>query len=106
MIKHLFYLFISFFGINAAANAQAQELVIKYQLKTPEEKTKVAMEKLTVFKLSKDANEKTHKVIAEFYKDQQKMLDGAIKNGVGNVDAYKAKKLKLAADRDDKLKKV
>lgn len=64
------------------------------------------MEKLKAFKLSPDANEKTNKVLAEFYKDQQKMLDGAIKNGVGNVDAYKAKKQKLVADRDDKLKKL
>ncbi len=85
---------------------QAQELVIKYQFKTPEEKTKLAMDKLKDFKLSPDAGEKTNKVIGEFYKDQQKMLDAAIKNGVSNVEQYKAKKLKLAADRDDKLKKL
>lgn len=89
-----------------SAASQAQELVIKYQFKTPEEKTKLAMEKLKDFKLNKDASEKTDKVLAEFYKDQQKMLDGAIKNGVGNVEQYKAKKLKLVADRDDKLKKL
>lgn len=94
-----------FFACGANA-LHAQDLIIKYQFKTPEEKTKVAMEKIKALKLSNDANDKTGKVLAEFYKDQQKMLDGAIKNGVGNVEQYKAKKLKLVADRDDKLKKV
>jgi len=86
--------------------AQSQELVIKYQFKTPEEKTKVAMGKLEAFKLSPDVGNKTNKVLVEFYRVQQKMLDGAIKNGVGNVEVYKAKKLKLASERDDKLKKI
>lgn len=94
------------FLIFSASALQAQELVMKYQFRTPEEKTKLAMEKLKDFKLSKDASEKTDKVLAEFYKDQQKMLDGAIKNGVSNVEQYKAKKLKLATERDDKLKKL
>jgi hypothetical protein len=94
------------FALSGSAALQAQELVIKYQFKTPEEKTRLAMDKLKDFKLSPDAGEKTNKVLAEFYKDQQKMLDGAIKNGVSDVEQYKAKKLKLVADRDDKLKKV
>lgn len=85
---------------------QAQDLIIKYQFRTPEEKTKLALDKLKDFKLKSDDSDKTAKVLAEFYKDQQKMLDGAIKNGVSNVEEYKAKKLKLAADRDDKLKKL
>src|SRR5687768_10379653 len=101
MKKHILFLAFAFLGISAV---NGQELIIKYQFKTPEDKTKIAMEKLKDFKLSKDNSEKTNKVIGEFYKDQQKMLDGAVKNGVGNVDAYKAKKLKLAADRDEKLK--
>ena len=94
------------FLIFGSSNIDAQELVMKYQFKTPEEKTKLAMDKLKDFKLSKDANEKTGKVLAEFYKDQQKMLDGAIKNGVSNVEQYKAKKLKILEDMDDKLKKL
>ena len=92
--------------ISGGVALKAQDIVIKYQFKTPEEKTKIAMDKLNEFKLSADAREKTNKVLAEFYKDQQKMLDGAIKNGVSNVEQYKAKKLKLATDRDDKLKKL
>lgn len=95
-----------FLFVSGGIAVQAQELVVKYQFRTPEEKTKLAMEKLKDFRLSADAGEKTNKVLAEFYKDQQKMLDGAIKNGVSNVDQYKVKKLKLAADRDDKLKKL
>ncbi|MEO5984013.1 MAG: hypothetical protein ABIP80_00830 [Ferruginibacter sp.] len=79
---------------------------MKYQFKTPEEKTRNAMEKLKIYKLLPDANDKTAKVIGEFFKEQQKMLDGAIKNGVTNVEAYKAKKAKLAVERDDKLKKI
>lgn len=97
---------VALFVLLSGTATQAQELVIKYQFKTPEEKTKLAMDKLKDLKLSNDASDKTNKVLAEFYKDQQKMLDGAIKNGVSNVDQYKAKKLKLVADRDDKLKKV
>lgn len=92
--------------VSGTTAIQAQELIIKYQFRTPEEKTKLAMDKLKDLKLSNDANEKTNKVLAEFYKDQQKMLDGAVKNGVSNVEQYKAKKMKLVADRDDKLKKV
>ncbi len=45
-------------------------------------------------------------MIGEFYREQQKMLDGAVKNGVANVEAYKAKKAKLAIERDGKLKKI
>lgn len=105
-MKKIFVFCVVLLGLQFGANAQAQELIIKYQLRTPEDKTKLAMEKLKDFKLSKDNNEKTSKVLMEFYKDQQKMLDGAIKNGVGNVDAYKAKKQKLVVDRDDKLKKI
>jgi len=85
---------------------KAQDLIIKYQFKTPVEKTKAAMEKLKDLKLGQDASDKANKVIGEFYKDQQKMLDGAIKNGVGNPEVYKAKKLKLVVERDDKLKKL
>ena len=96
---------LAFFGATNL-HAQGQELIIKYQFKTPDEKTKAAMERIKEFKLSPDAFEKSTKVVEEFYKDTQKMLDGAIKNGVSDVNAYKAKKLKLAADRDDKLKKI
>jgi hypothetical protein len=84
----------------------AQDVVVKYQLRTPGDKTKLAMEKVKSFNLSKDDNEKTDKVIGEFYKDEQKMLDAAIKNGIPDINAYKAKKVKLAEDRDDKLKKI
>ena len=94
------------FALFSFVTGNAQDLIIKYQFKTPAEKTNAAMEKLKSFKLSPDANEKTAKVIGEFYKDQQKMLDKAVKEGVGDVNVYKAKKLKLAADRDDKLKKI
>lgn len=96
-------MFIALSGLSAL---KAQELIIKYQFKTPEEKTKVVMEKLKEFKLGSDASDKANKVFSEYYKDQQKMLDAAIKNGVGDVNAYKAKKMKMAADRDDKLKKL
>jgi hypothetical protein len=99
--------FVLFLLMYAAGQAvQSQDLIIKYQFKTPEEKTRNAMEKLKSYKLSTDAHEKTVKVIGEFYKQQQKMLDGAVKNGVANVEAYKAKKAKLALERDDKLKKI
>jgi len=103
MKKHILILFIAICGFTSG---KAQDLIIKYQFKTPEEKTKVAMDKIKDFKLSPDANNKTGKVIGEYYKDHQKMLDGAIKNGVGNIEVYKAKKVKLATDRDDKLKKI
>src|SRR6476661_8242123 len=103
MKKHILFIALAIFRLTSV---KSQDLIIKYQFKAPEEKTKAAMEKLKDFKLSGDASEKTNKVIGEFYKDQQKMLDGAVKNGVGDVNAYKAKKVKLAADRDDKLKKL
>lgn len=103
MKKHILFIVFALFSLTSV---KAQELIIKYQFKTPVEKTKAAMEKLKDFKLGADASDKTNKVIGEFYKGHQKMLDAAVKNGVGNVDAYKAKKLKLAADRDDKLKKL
>lgn len=103
MKKHLLFIL---FATLSLTSVKAQELVIKYQFKTPEEKTKAAMDKIKDLKLNADASDKTNKVIGEFYKDQQKMLDAAVKNGVGDVTVYKAKKLKLAADRDDKLKKL
>lgn len=106
MKKHILFIALAIFSLTSAYAQEKSELIIRYQFRTPEEKTKIAMEKLKDFKLSADARDKTVKVIGEFYKDQQKMLDGAVKNGVGNVEAYKAKKLKHAADRDDKLKKL
>lgn len=103
MKKHILFIL---FAVLTLTSVKAQELIIKYQFKTPEEKTKVAMEKIKDLKLNADASDKTNKVIGEFYKDQQKMLDAAVKNGVGDITVYKAKKLKLATDRDDKLKKL
>ncbi|MEO6583142.1 MAG: hypothetical protein ABIO05_02390, partial [Ferruginibacter sp.] len=73
MKKTVLFAILTFFGATNL-HAQAQELIIKYQFKTPEEKTKAAMEKVKELKLSTDAAEKTNKVIGEFYKDQQKML--------------------------------
>ncbi len=91
-MKKIFFALLAIFSISSL---KAQDLIIKYQFKTPEEKTKVAMDRLKDLKLNIDANDKASKVIGEFYKDQQKMLDGAVKNGVGNIEAYKAKKMKL-----------
>jgi Tfp pilus assembly protein PilV len=106
MKKHLFFIAAALLSLTSIQAQDKQELVINYKLRTPQDKTIIAMEKLKDFKLSPDAAEKTNKVIGEFYKDEKKMLDGAIANGVSNVDAYKAKKQKLAAERDDKLKKI
>ncbi len=103
MKKHILFLLLT---VCCLTHVSAQEPIIKYQLKTPADKTTAAMEKVKELNLRTDDYEKTNKVIAEFYKDQQKMLDGAIKNGVGDVEAYKLKKQKLAGDRDEKLKKI
>ena len=106
MKKYILFIAAAIGSMLTVKAQEKQELIINYKLRSPQDKTNIAMEKIKSFKLSPDASEKTGKVIGEFYKDEKKLLDGAIANGVGNVEAYKAKKQKLVNDRDDKLKKI
>jgi protein CpxP len=78
-----------------------------FQMPSPEERTKTAMEKLADLKLDKDQTVKTDTIFATFYRAQTKKFE-EMRAGGGEIDrdAMRAANEKMTAERDDKLKKV
>ena len=76
------------------------------QRKTPEERTKEAMEKLAPLNLDTDAKAKTETTIAEFYNAQQKAMEEMRASGTMDREAMMAKRKELAEARDTKLKAI
>lgn len=75
--------------------------------RTVEERLKAVMDKLADFKLDKDKTALTDSAFTSYYKDQDKMREEMMSGGgTPDRDAMRAKFQKLAADRDDKLKKI
>jgi periplasmic protein CpxP/Spy len=74
--------------------------------KTPEERTKAAMEKITALNLDADAKTKTEVIISDFYNAQQKAMEAMRASGTPDREAMMTKRKELATERDNKLKTV
>jgi len=78
-----------------------------FQRRTPEERLKMVKEKLADLKLDKDQTTKSDSAFLDFYKAQDKIFeDMRASGGAPDRDAIREKMQKLAAERDDKLKKI
>jgi hypothetical protein len=78
-----------------------------FQRRTPEERLKMAKEKLADLKLDKDQTTKTDSVFMDYFRSQDKVFeDMRSAGGAPDRDQVREKMKKLADDRDDKLKKV
>jgi len=93
----IFAALFSFAAVNAQGGGQRQ---------TPEERTKVAMEKLAVFNLDADAKAKTEAAIADYNNAAQKAMEEMRASGTMNRDSVMAKRKVLAGARDEKLKAI
>jgi acyl-CoA reductase-like NAD-dependent aldehyde dehydrogenase len=76
------------------------------QRMTPEERTKVAMEKMAVLNLEADAASKTTVIINDFYKAAQTAMEEMRASGSTDREAMMAKRKTLADERDSKLSTV
>ena len=78
-----------------------------FQRRTPEERLKMTKEKLTPLSLDKDQTTKSDSVFMDFFRAQDKEFE-AMRAGGGQPDreAMREKFQKMAADRDEKLKKI
>ena len=77
-----------------------------FQMPSPEERTKGVMEKLADLKLDKDQSVKTDSIFTEFYRAQAKKMADMRSGGGVDREAMRTEMEKLAADRDEKLKKA
>ena len=78
-----------------------------FQRRTPEERLKMAKEKLADLKLDKDQTTKTDSIFLDYFRSQDKVFeDMRSAGGPPDRDQIREKMKKLADDRDDKLKKV
>ena len=100
-MKKQFVLMImaAFLGITAV-NAQGGG-----QRMTPEERTKVTMEKMIQLNLDKDATTKVEAIMLDFNTNQQKAMQELRESG-GDRDAMMAMRKELNDARDTKLKVV
>ena len=104
MKKAIFLLTIAITGVLAV---QAQGGGGGFQRRTPEERLKMVKEKLTDLKLDKDQTTKSDSAFLDFYKAQDKVFeDMRAAGGAPDRDAMREKMQKLAAERDEKLKKI
>ena len=76
------------------------------QRMTPEERTKMTMEKMATLNLPADVKTKTEKIINDFYTAQQKAMQDMRASGSMDRDAMMATRKKLADERDAKLKEI
>jgi protein CpxP len=78
-----------------------------FQRRTPEERLKLTKEKLADLKLNQDQTTKSDSVFMDSYRTQDKIFE-EMRAGGGQPDreAMREKFQKLAADRDEKLKKI
>ena len=71
------------------------------------ERVKAVMDKLTDFKLDKDKTALTDSAFTNYYTSAQKMREEMMAGGgQPDRDAMREKMQKMAAERDDKLKKI
>jgi hypothetical protein len=94
-------------AITGALAVQAQGGGGGFQRRTPEERLKMAKEKLADLKLDKDQTPKTDSIFMDYFRAQDKVFeDMRSAGGPPDRDQIRDKMKKLADDRDDKLKKV
>ena len=75
--------------------------------RTPEERTKMVMDKLADWKLEKSKSDQTDSTFINFYRAQQKMMmDMRAAGGPPDRDKMMADMKKLNDDRDEKLKAI
>jgi hypothetical protein len=75
------------------------------QRMTPEERTKMMIEKMAPLKLDADTKAKADVIIADFNRDSQKAMDELRASGADR-DAMQAKRKEFADARDAKLKLI
>ena len=78
-----------------------------FQRRTPEERTKMVMDKFTDFKLDEKKSAEVDSIFIQFYRAQDKLRQEMMAGG-GQPDfqAMREKMQPLMTDRDDKLKKA
>ncbi len=76
------------------------------QRMSPEERTKMTMEKMAPLNLSADVKTKIEKIMNDFYTAQQKAMQDMRASGTMDRDAMMATRKKLADERDAKLKEI
>lgn len=102
MKKAILLLAIAITGVLAV---EAQGNGGGFQRRTPEERLQQVKEKLADLKLDKDQTTKSDSAFIQYFRDQQKIFED-MRNGGGDRTAIRDKMMKLAGDRDDKLKKI
>jgi len=104
MKKAILLLVIAISGVLAV---QAQGGGGGYQRRTPEERLKMVKEKLIDLNLDKDQTAKSDSAFLDYYKAQDKIFEEMrAAGGAPDRDAIRDKMMKLAGERDEKLKKV
>jgi protein CpxP len=104
MKKAILLLAIAITGVLAV---QAQGGGGGFQRRTPEERLKMTKEKLADLKLDKDQTTKSDSVFMDHFRAQDKMFEEMrAAGGGGDRDQMREKMQKLAAERDEKLKKI
>ena len=101
-MKKQFLLFVAAVLISTTS-LMAQDARQKH---TPEERTKVTMEKLAVLNLDADHKVKVEGIFNDFYAAQQKSMQEMRTSGSTDREAMKEKHRQLASDRDTKLKAI
>ena len=104
MKKAILLLVIAISGVLAV---QAQGGGGGYQRRTPEERLKMVKEKLVDLNLDKDQTTKSDSAFLDYYKAQDKLFEEMrAGGGAPDRDAIRDKMMKLAGERDEKLKKI
>ena len=76
------------------------------QRQTPEERTRVTIEKMAPLNLDADTKAKTEVIITDFFTAQQKAMQEMRESGNSDREAFMAKRKELAEARDAKLKLI
>lgn len=78
-----------------------------FQRRTPEEQLKAVKEKLTDLKLTPDQATKSDSTFMKYFRTRDKVFE-EMRAGGGQIDrdAMREKTQKMAADRDEELKKI
>ena len=104
MKKVILLLVIAISGVVAV---QAQQGGGGFQRRTPEERLKMVKEKLVDLNLNQDQTTKSDTAFIEYYRAQDKIFEEMrAAGGAPDRDAIREKMMKVAGERDDKLKKI
>ncbi|HMJ46105.1 MAG TPA: hypothetical protein VK498_02160 [Ferruginibacter sp.] len=101
MKKHVLLLLAGVMLTFASVKAQGG-----YQRQTPEERTKVTMEKLEALKMDETTKTKVEVIFSDYYNKQEKAFEEMRASGNKDRDAMQAKRKELSDARDLKLKEA